>query len=128
MTLIRLADLRRESALESFSAGQFMRAGLPQPEHQVRIPTPFGDFYPDSLWRAQRLIGEADGQGKYADPESVTREKLRDGYLIDKGYGLLHWTGREMLGTPGRVVDRAAGLLLARGWDGIPQEWVPLDG
>lgn len=122
-TLLRLTDLRRESPLESFSAAAFRAAGLPRPEHQVRIRTPFGDYYPDNLWVEHRLIGEADGEGKYADPGRITHEKLRDGFLRDQGYDVLHWVGREMFAATDRVVERAGRLLQARGWDGVACTW-----
>jgi very-short-patch-repair endonuclease len=89
----------------------------------VRIRTPYGDYYPDNLWAEQRLIGEADGEAKYAEAARVTQEKLRDGYLRDEGYELIHWTGKEMFGAAARVTERVARLLLARGWDGQPVRW-----
>jgi very-short-patch-repair endonuclease len=122
-TLLEVADVRRESPLESFSAGQFMLAGLPRPAHQSRISTPAGDFYPDNLWEDFRLIGEADGEGKYADPGVVVKEKLRDGGFRDAGYEVLHWPGVEMWRAPATVVERIARLLVARGWDGVPRPW-----
>ena len=121
--LLQVADVRRESPLESFSAGQFMEAGLPRPVHQPRISTPVGDFYPDNLWEEFRLIGEADGEGKYADPNVVVREKLRDGGFRDAGYEVLHWAGVEMWRSPERVVERVARVLVGRGWDGVPRPW-----
>lgn len=105
------------------SAGNFILAGLPTPEHQVAVATPHGTCYPDSLWPTWRLIGEADGEGKYTDPQRVTAEKLRDGHLQDAGYRVVHWPGSEMFATPLRVVERVAQLLMARGWDGVVQPW-----
>ena len=120
---LRIADARRESALESFSVSYFAEAGLPRPAHQTQIATNQGDYYPDNLWEQYRLIGEADGEGKYEDPTASTREKLRDGELRDQGYDLLHWAGTEMFRAPSRVVDRLGRLLVARGWDGVPCIW-----
>ena len=121
--VLDLADVRRESPLESVSAGHFILAGLPRPEHQVAIETPHGTYHPDALWPEWRLIGEADGEGKYADPQRVTAEKLRDGHLNDEGYRIVHWPGAEMFATPLRVVERVGRLLMARGWDGVVQPW-----
>ena len=120
---LRLADPRRESPLESFSAAHFAEAGIPRPTHQAQIRTPQGDYFPDNLWAEYRLIGEADGQGKYEDPAAATKEKLRDADLRDLGYELLHWAGAEMFPTPVRVVDRVGRMLVARGWDGVPKPW-----
>jgi very-short-patch-repair endonuclease len=120
---VSLVDVRRESPLESFSAGHFAQAGLPQPQLQARIRTPRGTYYADSLWPEQMLVGEADGAGKYEEADQVVREKLRDGALQDLGYAVLHWSGAEMFATPARVVQRAARVLAARGWDGVPVDW-----
>ena len=121
--LVELADVRRESPLESFSAGYFMVAGIPRPVHQARISTPVGDFYPDNLWEEYRVIGEADGEGKYADPKAVISEKVRDGALRDLGYEVVHWPGAAMWRRPAAVTARVARVLVAAGWDGAPHRW-----
>lgn len=121
--LVLLGDVRRESPLESFSAGHFREAGLPQPVPQAQVSTQLGDFYPDNLWEEYRVIGEADGEGKYRDPQAITREKLRDAAFQDAGYAVLHWAGAEMWRSPGLVVERVARLLRAGGWDGVARPW-----
>lgn len=121
--LVRLGDVRRESPLESFSAGHFLAAGLPQPVAQARVSTRLGEFYPDNLWEEYRVIGEADGAGKYRDPQAITHEKVRDAAFQDAGYTVLHWAGAEMWRAPALVVERVARLLRAAGWDGEPQPW-----
>lgn len=71
-----------------------------------------------------RLIGEADGEGKYEDPDSQHEgEACGTASLRDQGYDLLHWAGTEMFRAPSRVVDRLGRLLVARGWDGVPCIW-----
>jgi hypothetical protein len=116
--VLSLADLRRESPLESWSCGHFHLAGLPKPTLQKRIRTPLGDVYPDCSWEEFRVIGEADGEGKYADPAAFAREKEREAALRDLGWSVFRWTGREGFGSPGAVVDRAARALAAGGWRG----------
>jgi hypothetical protein len=118
VTLLDLADPKRESPLESFSAAHMHLSGLPRPVHQARIRTSGGDQYPDSLWEEYRLVGEADGEGKYQDSSAFTREKVREGHLRDAGYEVVRWTGREAFSAPHRVMDRIARALVARGWTG----------
>ena len=54
--------------------------GLPAPETQVEVWSPEGVFLGlvDFLWRAQRVVGEADGLGKYDHPLALKKEKLRE--------------------------------------------------
>jgi hypothetical protein len=114
--VLSLANLRRESPLESFGAAHLHLAGLPAPTLQARIRTPGGDAHPDFLWEEYMIIGEADGEGKYRDESAFTREKIREGHLRDLGYDVVRWTGREGFGSPGLVVDRVGRSLVARGW------------
>jgi hypothetical protein len=114
--VLALANLRRESPLESFGAAHMHLAGLPAPALQARIRTPDGDAHPDFLWEQYMVIGEADGEGKYRDASAFAREKIREGHLRDLGYDVVRWTGRERFGSPGLVVDRVGRSLVARGW------------
>lgn len=115
---IEVAEMRRESPLESFSAGHMHLAGLPRPRLQARIVTVAGDLFPDFLWEEFRVVGEADGEGKYADASSFAREKERESLLRDVGFEVIRWTGREGFGSPDRVVERLSRALRAGGWRG----------
>ena len=114
--VLSLANLRRESPLESFGAAHMHLAGLPAPTLQARIRTPGGDAYPDFLWEEYMVIGEADGEGKYRDASAFAHEKIREGHLRDLGHDVVRWTGREGFGSPGFVMDRLGRALMARGW------------
>ena len=116
--VLAVASPLRESPLESWSCGHFHLAGLPEPTLQKRIRTPLGDMYPDCTWEEFRVIGEADGEGKYADQSAFAREKERESAFRDLGWSVIRWTGREGFGTPGAVVDRARRALAAGGWTG----------
>ncbi len=117
-TLLGLVDVRRETPLESFSAGHIHLAGLPEPQPQARIRTAGGTYWVDFLWERFRVIGEADGEGKYRDASEYTREKVREGHLRDEGYAIVRWTGREMFATPGSVIARIARWLRSGGYAG----------
>lgn len=76
---VLLSDSRSESPLESISRLMVPRLGLPVPEPQVIILDQFGreiartDFY----WDEFGVVGEADGRGKYGDPDAESAEKTR---------------------------------------------------
>ena len=110
---VGMADVRRESPLESFSAGHMHLVGLPTPRLQARIQIPGGAAYPDFLWPDHHVIGEADGEGKYRDESAFTREKIREGHLRDLGFEVVRWTGREGFRSPALVVGRITRALLA---------------
>ena len=105
---IKLTDPRRESPIESLSAGHFHLAGLPTPEFQYPIRTSTGWYYADCYWKEAGLIGEADGRGKYRDPNEILREKDRQQELEDLQHSFVRWSGREIWWTPALVVDRVA--------------------
>jgi very-short-patch-repair endonuclease len=108
---IDLADPRRESPIESLTAAAIHVAGLPMPQFQAPIRTPFGTLYPDCLWPEQRLVGEADGAVKYDDRDAVVREKEREQVLRDLGFQVVRWLGKEITLRPDLVVARIARAL-----------------
>jgi hypothetical protein len=114
--LLALVDVRRESPLESFSGGHMHLAGLPAPQLQARVRTSAGTYAVDFRWDRYRVIGEADGEGKYRDPAEFVREKEREGHLRDAGDDVVRWTGREMFRTPHVVMERITRALVAGGW------------
>lgn len=114
--VLALADIGHESPLESFSAGRFHLAGLPAPLKQARVITPVGTLYPDFCWECWRVIGEADGEGKYANASAFAREKEREQLLREDGWTVVRWTGREGFITPDVVDQRVAQALTAAGW------------
>ena len=78
--VVRFADGRADGPLESITRVAYASEGLPRPETQVEVWSPQGDFLGlvDFLWREQRVVGEADGLGKYAAPFALQKEKLRE--------------------------------------------------
>ncbi|MGB8022415.1 MAG: DUF559 domain-containing protein [Candidatus Nanopelagicales bacterium] len=112
--LVPIADPRRETALESLSFGHMVVADLPLPELQVRLLTPEGEVFPDFLWAAEMVIGEADGLGKYRTEADLHREKRRQELLEQMGYRIVRWTYREMRERPNLVLRRIEAALDAR--------------
>lgn len=74
------------SALESWARGRFIEAGLPPPVLQRQFRVRGESFYVDFAWPNARLIGEADGEGKYANPAEGRKERLRQALLQDLGW------------------------------------------
>ena len=113
---IALTVPARESAAESLSAGWFTLAGLPTPEFQPGVATPFGIVYPDALWRGRGVhgrgvVGECDGAVKYHEARAYVQEKEREQVLRDLGFDVVRWLAKEIMLTPDVVVARVARAL-----------------
>ena len=109
--VMALADGRRESPLESWSAWTFDEQGLPAPQWQVEIADALGQVIGrgDCWWR-DGLLGEADGRAKYRtralergagtldDYESVLHdERTREMRLRRTGLLVVRWEARDVL-------------------------------
>lgn len=110
---IELFDERAESAFESVSRATMYLYDVPMPELQVWVQGASGAWYRvDFLWRAKRLIGEADGMAKYLDdprlaPKHVLRaEKERQEDLGDNGYDFVRWRYGPLVRQPAETMDR----------------------
>jgi very-short-patch-repair endonuclease len=106
------ADPRAGSALESISRVAFHDHGLPRPVLQALIG---GYERADFLWAEFRVIGEADGLGKYTGPEVLRREKLREDGFAQLGFTVFRWTWRDAYHRPDALAHRALGVLARRG-------------
>lgn len=103
--VVRFADERAESALESISRAVFHEHGLPPPELQVWV----GDEDEiigrvDFLWRRYRTIAEADGAIKYTQPARALAQLNRDARLRAGGFAVVHFTWPEITRVPAQVV------------------------
>ena len=76
------------------------------PVFQARIRSPMGNLYPDCYWPQSRLIGECDGAAKYTDQASMIKEKQREQWFRDEGFGVVRWLGREIFVQPSLVMAR----------------------
>jgi hypothetical protein len=112
--VLRLADPRRESPLESWSAWAFAHTGVPAPQWQVSIRSPEGRFLgrPDCWWAPAGLAGEADGRAKYAlaaaeragDADALLdvlqAERRREQRLREVGVDVIRWSAADVLTDP----------------------------
>jgi hypothetical protein len=95
---LALLDGRSESPLESVSRVVMRECDISPPEPQVWLTGADGSSYrADFYWRQSRVVGEADGMGKYETPRALRDEKLRQEMLERAGYTVVRWTWREML-------------------------------
>lgn len=109
--VVALADPRRETPLESWSAWAFEELGVPQPVWQVEVCDEEGVVIGrvDGLW-LEGVAGEADGRAKYrlralerggADAETLARlldeERLREMALRQVGLAVVRWDPRDVL-------------------------------
>jgi hypothetical protein len=110
---LEFADERAESPLESAARVVFAEAGLDPPELQVTIHGERAQFAArvDFLWRAPKVIAEADGLVKYNDREDLLNEQERDHQLREAGYIAVHFTWREIFRTPEEVIARLRNAL-----------------
>jgi very-short-patch-repair endonuclease len=111
--LVRHADPRSDSPMESRMRWRFLDAGFPTPELQIRVPGDGRSRWMDIGWRKQRVGAEFDGQEAHSTPEQLRDDRRRHNWLTEKGWTLLHFTGsdvyrahRQMLS----VTARALGL------------------
>ena len=85
--IVRFADARSESPLESVVRLALHDSGFPTPELQYEIAVP-GRRRPlrvDFCWPEHRVILEADGRGKYVGDENW-REKKREALIRPRGF------------------------------------------
>ena len=111
--VVEFADERAESPLESVARVIFDQSGLDSPELQATVFTPSEAFRVDFLWRAHNVIAEADGLGKYGDRSDAVKQLERDRRLRDAGFRVVHFTWKELFGTPELVLTRIRAAIAA---------------
>lgn len=107
------ADPRADSPLESISRVAFHDYDLPQPILQAVIG---GYERADFLWEEFRVIGEADGLGKYTDPEVLRREKFREEDFARMGFTVFRWIWSDAYVRPDALAHRALTILVRHGY------------
>jgi hypothetical protein len=106
---IGFLDGRSESALESVSRAIMHERDLPPPEIQITVEYSETIFYRlDFYWRAQRVIGEADGLSKYQTPDVLRAEKVRQEHLEQMDHNIVRWTFGEMVYQTDATIARIA--------------------
>lgn len=114
-TALDLADPASESPFESWSRGWILGSSLPLPEVNAEVVGASGRrYFGDFVWRSRRLIGEADGLGKYGSTPHEIRaamkaERRRQADLEAAGWMFVRWmtgdSGPSFLWRLGRALD-----------------------
>lgn len=96
-----LADPASESPFESLSRGWMVLDGLPMPLLAQPVVGASGcRWWADFVWPGSRVIGEADGLGKYGGTSgevrlSLAAERHRQRDLEDAGWRVVRWDTQE---------------------------------
>jgi Transcriptional regulator, AbiEi antitoxin len=101
--VVERADPLAENWFESSSRWWLLEAGLPRPRLQVTFADGRGrSARVDMLF--DRVVGEADGAGKYDEPGALFAEKQREDWLRDlHRLEVVRWVPAEMRSRRGRA-------------------------
>lgn len=110
--VLRHADARRESVLESFGSAVWVEQGLPRSTPQVWIYDEDGFVgRVDELWEDHATVGEADGMVKYRQPYDTSEhplvaEKVRQERLERSGLAVVRYGSQDLWRRPRQTADR----------------------
>lgn len=100
MRALEIATGLAETPLESISLVPIALARFEPPEQQVVVVARGRRYRLDFFWASQRVVGEADGRGKYLSPADLWEEKLREDALRSLDLGFARWGWDEALAGP----------------------------
>ena len=86
------------------------RHQLPKPEVNARV----GPFLVDFLWRAERLVVEADSFEHHRERAAFEADRARDARLKLMDFTVVRFTWRRMRDEPDEVAATIRGLLPGR--------------
>lgn len=92
------------SSLEDVFVSFLDRAGLPQPERNVRFNVGGGRIEADCLWRKQQLIVELDGHAAHGTRAAFESDRERDRLLQAAGWKVVRITWRQLHDEPAATV------------------------
>jgi hypothetical protein len=109
-----------ESRPETLVRLAIVDAGLPEPEVNVSIVGPRGEFVgrADLVYRRWRVIVEYDGDQHRTDTRQFDRDVRRLERFAANGWVVVRITGRAFFGDRATTVDRVRHALIAAGWRG----------
>jgi len=103
--LLRHADARAESPMESRMRWRFIEGGLPPPQLQVEVRAPGRRHRLDTGWEEWRLGAEFDGLTAHLTREQLAADRDRHNWLTERGWRLLHFTGVDVYRRSIEMVD-----------------------
>ena len=102
--IVDRADPLAESWFESVSRWWLIEGGLPRPRLQVPFAARDGRIRAQVDMLIGRVVGEADGAGKYDTPGALFAEKQREDWLRDAHrVEVVRWVPAEMRAPAGRA-------------------------
>ncbi len=107
--LVKLADGRAESPMESEARLVMLDHGLPTPELQYKIHGELGDVWRvDFAWPDARVCAEYESIDWHAGPAEMLRDKRRFAGVQEMGWTLIPIVVSDVRVEPLRFVDRLA--------------------
>jgi very-short-patch-repair endonuclease len=113
--VLAFADALSESPGESLSRVAMTQHGLPEPVLQGQLVLEGREVRVDFLWPDRRVVGEFDGRVKYAERDSLWREKDREDLIRRSGYRVVRWVWSDVFPDPRRLVTRLGSVLDGQG-------------
>jgi very-short-patch-repair endonuclease len=98
---------RTRSDLESAFLALFAHHRIPPPEVNPKL----GRYEVDFLWRAHKLVVEADTFAYHRGSVSFEADHQRDLDLRRQGYSVHHFTDKQLASEPERIVADIRGAL-----------------
>jgi very-short-patch-repair endonuclease len=105
--LLGAENTRSRSGLEEDFLALWRRHRFPDPETNVKV----GKWEVDFLWRAQRLVVEADFFGYHRGSIAFEDDHARDLDLRGEGFSVLRFTDQQLEERPDRVAADVAAAL-----------------
>lgn len=99
----RRASTITRSELEERFLALVRRAGLPEPEMNVRL----AGYEVDFLWRSRRRVIEVDGHAYHSTRQATSRDRRKDDDLEAAGYRVTRFTADQILHDPDDTLRRA---------------------
>jgi very-short-patch-repair endonuclease len=112
--LIRYADGRAESPMESRMRWRFIEGRLPVPDLQVEIRGDGRCHRLDTGWEEYRLGAEFDGLEAHMTRQQLQADRERHNWLDDRGWRLLHFTAVDVYRRWTRMVATVRAQLTTR--------------
>jgi very-short-patch-repair endonuclease len=109
--LIRHADRRAESPMESRMRWRFIDGGLPAPDLQVRVMDGETSRYLDTGWPDRRVGAEFDGLEAHMTARQLQEDRRRHNWLTDRRWKLLHFTAADVYRRPADMIGTTAAAL-----------------
>lgn len=112
--LLKHADGRAESPMESEARWVFIDGGLPLPDLQSEIVDRSGALWrADFLWSARKLVAEYDSMQWHASPEALRHDRMKTARLQECGYRVVPLVVDDVRRRPRELVARIASHLSA---------------